>query len=185
MMQTVKLRNTRCAICRTEGNASELYPANFDLQALKPAVFSARRLPDRVHYRLVKCNTCGLGRSDPIAQYTDALRLEPELAAALNNLAWIRAAHSEAKLRDGAEAVRLAERACRVTGYQQPQFVGILAAAYAEAGRFDEATGMAEKARTLALAAGQNELAQKDQQLLELFGAHLPHHESRAIRGAK
>ena len=67
MMQTVELRDTRCAICGTEGNASELYPANFDLQALNPGVFSARRLPDRVHYRLVKCKTCGLVRSDPIA----------------------------------------------------------------------------------------------------------------------
>ena len=67
MMQKVELRNTRCAICRTEENARELYPANFDLQALNPAVFSARRLPDRVHYRLVKCKTCGLVRSDPIA----------------------------------------------------------------------------------------------------------------------
>jgi SAM-dependent methyltransferase len=67
MMQTVELRNTHCAICGTEGHASELYPANFDLQALNPAVFSARRLPDRVHYRLMKCKTCGLVRSDPIA----------------------------------------------------------------------------------------------------------------------
>src|ERR1017187_7688894 len=75
MMQTVELRDTRCAICGTEGNAAELYPANFDLQALNPAVFSARRLPDRVHYRLVKCRACGLVRSDPVAP--------PELLAQL------------------------------------------------------------------------------------------------------
>ena len=67
MTQAVELKNTRCAICGTEGNARELYPANFDPQALNPAVFSARRLPDRIHYRLVKCNACGLVRSDPIA----------------------------------------------------------------------------------------------------------------------
>ena len=67
MTQAVELRNTRCAICGTEGNARELYPANFDPQALNPAVFSARRLPDRVHYRMVKCDTCGLIRSDPVA----------------------------------------------------------------------------------------------------------------------
>ena len=67
MTQAVELRNTRCAICGTEGNAAELYPANFDLQSLNPAVFSARRLPDRVHYRLVKCKACGLVRSDPVA----------------------------------------------------------------------------------------------------------------------
>ncbi len=58
---------TRCAICEREGNAVELYPANFDLESLNPSVFSARRLPDRIHYRLVKCRVCGLVRSDPIA----------------------------------------------------------------------------------------------------------------------
>ncbi len=66
-MPSVELIRTRCAICGTEGDATELYPANFDLQALTPAVFSARRLPDRIHYRLVKCNACGLVRSDPVA----------------------------------------------------------------------------------------------------------------------
>ncbi|MBV8084018.1 MAG: class I SAM-dependent methyltransferase, partial [Chloroflexi bacterium] len=30
-------------------------------------MFSARRLPDRLHYRLVRCTTCGLVRSDPVA----------------------------------------------------------------------------------------------------------------------
>jgi SAM-dependent methyltransferase len=65
-LQAVELRKTRCTICGTEGSARELYPANFDLQALNPAVFSARRLPDRVHYRMVRCNMCGLVRSDPV-----------------------------------------------------------------------------------------------------------------------
>jgi tetratricopeptide (TPR) repeat protein len=123
--------------------------------------------------------------AEAIARYTEALRMEPDLSVALNNLAWIRAAHSQAQFRNGAEAVRLAERACRVTGYQQPMLVGTLAAAYAEAGRFDEATAMAEKARALALAAGQNELAEKDQQLVELFKAHQPCREPAAVSGGK
>lgn len=58
---------TRCAICGTEGHAVELYPANFDMEDFNPEVFSARRLPDRIHYRLVKCRACGLVRSDPVA----------------------------------------------------------------------------------------------------------------------
>src|SRR4051812_11335017 len=66
-METIELHSTRCAICNTEGNTTELYPANFDLQAFNPSVFSARRLPDRIHYRMVKCNACGLVRSDPVA----------------------------------------------------------------------------------------------------------------------
>jgi len=60
------LHSTACAICETQGNASELYPANFSLHDFSPAVFSARRLPDRIHYRLVQCNACGLVRSDPV-----------------------------------------------------------------------------------------------------------------------
>ena len=66
-MSQISLHPTRCAICRTEGNAAELYAANFDIRDFNPEIFSARRLPDRIHYRMVKCNTCGLVRSDPVA----------------------------------------------------------------------------------------------------------------------
>ncbi len=58
---------TSCAICGVSNNSAELYPANFDMSAFNPVVFSARRLPDRIHYRIVKCKECGLVRSDPIA----------------------------------------------------------------------------------------------------------------------
>ena len=66
-MATIELRATRCAICDASGNATEMYPANFTPDAFRPAVFSARRMPDRIHARIVRCNTCGLVRSDPIA----------------------------------------------------------------------------------------------------------------------
>lgn len=66
-MPSLELHPTHCAICGVEGNATELYPANFSMESLNPAVFSARRLPDRIHYRIVRCNTCGLVRSDPVA----------------------------------------------------------------------------------------------------------------------
>ena len=58
---------TRCAICGREGEATERWPATLDADAFSASVFSARRLPDRVHYRMVTCNTCGLVRSDPVA----------------------------------------------------------------------------------------------------------------------
>jgi len=61
------MQPTRCAICQTTGQATELYPANFRFEDLTPAAFSARRSPDRLHYRLVRCQQCGLVRSDPIA----------------------------------------------------------------------------------------------------------------------
>jgi SAM-dependent methyltransferase len=66
-LSVIELQATRCAICGTTGNAIQLYPANFDLAALNPAVFSPRRMPDRIHYRMVICNACGLVRGDPTA----------------------------------------------------------------------------------------------------------------------
>lgn len=79
-METIKLFPTKCAICNTEGNASEVYPANLDMQAFNPRLFSARRVPDRIHYRMVRCNKCGLVRSDPTADAALEARLYRESA---------------------------------------------------------------------------------------------------------
>ena len=119
---------------------------------------------------------------DAVAQYREALRLNPTLAGALNNLAWVLAASPDAELRNGAEAVRLAERACELTHYGEPLFIGTLAAAYAEAGRFPEAVTTAEKAEQLATTAGLTAVAAKNRQLLELYRAGKPYHEPAPTR---
>jgi SAM-dependent methyltransferase len=62
-----EMYSTRCAICDREGDATERWPATFNPDAFSARVFSARRVPDRVHYRMVTCNVCGLVRSDPVA----------------------------------------------------------------------------------------------------------------------
>src|SRR5438477_12449539 len=61
------LQPTRCAICGTLGEATELYASTITPDAFDARHFSARRSPDRVHYRMVRCNKCGLIRSDPAA----------------------------------------------------------------------------------------------------------------------
>lgn len=61
-----ELHPTRCAICGTLGEATERWPATLTPEAFSTATFSARRLPDRVHYRMVRCDRCGLLRSDPV-----------------------------------------------------------------------------------------------------------------------
>lgn len=71
--QRPQLRETLCAICDANPPALELYAANLDMQAFTSRVFSARRTPDRLHYRLVRCSACGLVRSDPVLE-TEALR---------------------------------------------------------------------------------------------------------------
>ena len=112
-----------------------------------------------------------------INQYREGLHLQLDHPDALNNLAWIRAAHSNPAFRNGGEAVQLAQRACELTRYQRPIMVGTLAAAYAEAGRFDEAIATAQKACALARTTGQEDLAVKNQKLLDLYQAHQPYHE--------
>jgi hypothetical protein len=57
-------------------------------------------------------------------------------------------------------------------------FLGTLAAAYAESGRFPEAVTTAEKAEQLATTAGLTAAAAKNRQLLELYRAGKPYHES-------
>jgi tetratricopeptide (TPR) repeat protein len=119
-----------------------------------------------------------LGRTrEAVAQYREALRLNPNLVGALNNLAWALATSPDDTLRNGAEATRLAVRACELTHYGQPVILGTLAAAYAESGRFPEAVTMAEKAEKLATSAGLTAVAAKNRQLLELYRAGKPYHE--------
>lgn len=75
---SISLHATQCAICGTADNARQLYPATVTEAAFDARTFSARRLPDRVHYRVVKCNSCGLVRSDPVAASEVQARLYAE-----------------------------------------------------------------------------------------------------------
>jgi protein O-mannosyl-transferase len=110
-----------------------------------------------------------------LPHYREAVRLSPETPLYLNDLAWVLATSPKAELRDGAQAVRLAEEACKLSGGKEARCFGTLDAAYAEAGRFDDAVATATKARELALAAGQPELAQAAEARLVLYRARKPY----------
>jgi Flp pilus assembly protein TadD len=115
---------------------------------------------------------------EAIKSFRKAIQINPNSSDALNNLAWVLATNPNGELRNGTEAARLAERACRLTHYGQPLLIRTLAAAYAECGHFPEAVAMAEKAEQLATTAGLKELAGKNRQLLELYRDGKPYHES-------
>ena len=139
----------------------------------------ALRLAPRpeAHYNLALALGMQGNLSQAIAQYELVLKAKPDSAPALNDLAWIRATAPAAELRNGPEGVRLAERACELTGSRNPRFLGTLAAAYAEAGRFAEAVATAEKARDLARAAGDISLAEGSQARLSLYQNHQPYRQ--------
>jgi len=120
-----------------------------------------------------------LGRTKEAVLHLEAVvQIYPDDAEALNNFAWLLATCPDANLRNGARAVLLAERACALTDYRETMFVGTLAAAYAEAGRFDEAMATAQKAIALAEKNHEPELLKRNQELLELYRAHKAYHES-------
>ena len=112
-----------------------------------------------------------------IARYRRALELDPNLVEALNNLAWLLATCPDATLRNGTDAVQLAERACVVTAYHRTILVGTLGAAYAEAGRFPEAVTTAQKACELAGVFQEEALLARNRELLALYKAGQPYHE--------
>ena len=118
------------------------------------------------------------GRFDEaITNFQRAIEINPNYYLALDGLAWMRATCPEAGLRNGQEAVELSERACRLTDYKQPQFLVTLSAAYAEAGRFDDAVATSQKAHDAALALGQQAAAFRYLQLTQLFESGQPYRE--------
>ena len=118
------------------------------------------------------------GRYDQaIENYRRALAINFNSPTTMNHLAWALAAGPDGRLRNGAEAVGWAERACEMTQYGRPAYISTLAAAYAEAGRFNEAVASAQKARATALEQGQVDVAAQDDKMLELFKAGQAYHE--------
>ena len=117
-----------------------------------------------------------LGRTgEAISHYREAIRWQPDFLAALNNLAWLLAAQPDARLRNGAEAVTLATRACELTKYQNPTALATLGAAYAETGRFQEAVSFTEQAEE-AVKGSQGPLAERVSAMLKAFRAGQPYY---------
>ena len=145
-------------------------------------------LSAQAHYNLAATLTDPLVKLDQknelvVKHLREAVRLKPDWVEALNNLAWILATHEQKTIRNGADAVRLATRACELTGYQNVRLLGTLDAAYAEAGRFAPAIDTAQKGHALAVTAGENELADAARSRLKLYQAGKPYHQGDSDAG--
>jgi tetratricopeptide (TPR) repeat protein len=151
-----------------QGRVKEAHAAYQQLVPLMPATAEGcRDLADMLAE--------GQQYAEALHFYCEALRLKPDFDAALNNLAMFRASCKQPEFRNGQEAVQLAEAACRLSGRRNPSFLGTLAAAYAEAGRFADAVKTMQEALALAKASGANEVVPIQTQMLQQFRAGKPY----------
>jgi tetratricopeptide (TPR) repeat protein len=116
-------------------------------------------------------------RSDASFQLREIASTAPDSPALLNDLAWIFATDPNPNLRNGAEAIRLSERACALTRRGQAESVLTLAAAYAEAGRFSDAAKTGEEALALARSADETSTSALAEKLLSSVKSQQPYRE--------
>ncbi|MDB6027231.1 MAG: hypothetical protein JWM68_3454 [Verrucomicrobiales bacterium] len=109
-----------------------------------------------------------------ITQFREVIRLRTNGVTGLNDLAWLLATHPKQTVRNGNEAIKLAERACELTAPPEAKSLDILGAAYAEAGRFDDAVLKAQAAQTLAISSGKKDFAETIGNRIELYKNRQP-----------
>ena len=102
----------------------------------------------------------------------------PEAPSFANTLAWILATSPNSAQRKGEEAAKWAEWACERSNYSDPAHLDTLAAAYAEAGRFDDARRWISEAIRLAQLTRQANLMRDCQQRQALYAENKPFHEA-------
>jgi serine/threonine-protein kinase len=110
-----------------------------------------------------------------IADFTQAIKLDPKDARAYERLAWVLATVPKDELRDGKKAVDCAKKACELTDWKNPDCFATLSAALAETGDFREAI----KWQTKALQAPELEQDKREEyrQRLKLFEEGKPYRE--------
>jgi tetratricopeptide (TPR) repeat protein len=114
-----------------------------------------------------------------LPELAEAIRLQPDNASYLGQLAWALATCPEVSVRNGAKAIVLADEAVRFTDGKDVKLLDVLAAAYAESGRFAEA--VATVRRALAMVSDRNGPVDADalRARLELYQRGAAYHQVR------
>lgn len=112
---------------------------------------------------------------EALKEFRETMRLAPQWPLAMAALARTLATAPDARLRDGKEALRLAERAVEMTQRRDPSSLDALAAAQAESGQFAEAAKTEQTAIDLATAARADRLLEQFRPRLEAYQRGQPY----------
>ena len=121
---------------------------------------------------------------EAIDQWQDALAFQPDNGNAASNLAWVFATCPEDSIRDGTRAVELGEKAFRISGGKIPMIYKVLAAAYAENGRFADAVETAQRGAELATSQGNPPLAAELESNIALYQSGRPLRDPSITNGS-
>src|SRR5262249_46026286 len=108
----------------------------------------------------------------------EAIDAAPQSAAGFNALARLLATHWEGSIRDGKKSIDLATKACKLTEWKDPQSLDTLAAAYAEAGKFEDAVKWEKEALEHPQGVSHAEIEQFKARL-KLYQSGKPYHEAK------
>jgi len=116
-----------------------------------------------------------------LARQRELVGSNPKDVALLSRMAWLLATDPNASVRNGAEAVDLARQAVELSPGDDAEKLDILAAAYAEAGRFPEAVATAGKALEIAARQRRQTLADQLRARLALYQVGKPFHQTVSV----
>jgi tetratricopeptide (TPR) repeat protein len=122
-----------------QGRTQEAAAAYADELVLLRERVDHNRNDVEVHVDLGKALIARGHRDEAIAEFQAGIKLKPEVADLLNDLAKYLATSPQANQRDGKAAVEFATRACELTQWKHTYYLNTLAAACAESGDFDAA----------------------------------------------
>ncbi len=167
--RTLRLDPTQ-TLARTNLGGLLLMAGDLDAAAAEFAE-GARLDPNEpfVHFCLARALARQKKEEQAIRSYRRAVELKGDYLDALGALARLLAAARDPALRNGAEAVAHARRACELTRHEAPEFLDVLAAAHAQAGAFPDAIATARKALNLAEDAHKDALARNIAARLSLY----------------
>jgi len=160
-----------------QGHPAEALPELETTATLRPRLASVQEA--------LANNYEALGNNaEALAHFRKALDLDPKSVSALSATAWLLATAPDAGIRNGAEAVDLAERANDLMSESDPEVLDTLAASYAETGQFTKAIATANRALDLAVAKANHPLVAAIRSRLVLYAAKSPFRAERKTAAA-